>query len=97
MRTVSTVTVVGFSIKNQTCSISEDDSAEEADLKIRPEERAQMVGYLHISLHCFGAFTQPVIDLLVGHFLAFFHYRYILSVYTVIKYTASVNMSFKIH
>lgn len=43
--------------------MSEDDSAEEADLKIRPET-AQMVGYLHISLHCFGAFTQPVTDLL---------------------------------
>lgn len=72
MRTVRTVTVVGFSIKNQTYSISEDDSAEEADLKIRPEERAQMVGYLRISLHCFGAFTQPVNDLLAVHFISFF-------------------------
>lgn len=60
MRTVSTVTVVGFSIKNQTYSISEDESAEEADLKIRPET-AQMVGYLHIS-HCF----------IRVHFISFF-------------------------
>lgn len=71
MRTVSTVTVVGFSIKNQTYSISEDDSAKEADLKIRPEERAQKVGYLDITLHWFGAFTQPVIDFLAGHFISF--------------------------
>lgn len=77
MRRVSTV--AAFGVYTKTSSVREDgrDSAREADLKIRPEEKPQTVGSLHSSL----------IDLLAAYFIKLSQILHLMNSYCYSVYS----------